>query len=170
MIPPRTVLRHALQLAVLVLAVGGTAALSDWPLYHRIPPGTAVIKFSFNHRADRAAECRRRTPEELAKLPPNMRRPTECPRGRRDIHAELWIDGKQAFAGALAPTGLSRDGPSHLYRRFTVPAGTHVVVARLRDTPRESGFDHELTEEVSLAPGQSLALDFRPEHGGFVVR
>jgi hypothetical protein len=51
-----------------------------------------------------------------------------------------------------------------------VPAGAHVVVARLRDTPRDEGFDYERTEQVSLAPGQSLALDFRPGLGGFVIR
>jgi hypothetical protein len=167
---PSLLVRRLAQLALLTLMMGPVAALSSWPPYRRIPDDAAVIKLSFTHRADRAAECRRLSPAELARLPPNMRRPTECPRGRRDIHAELWIDGARVFAGALPPTGLSRDGPSHVYRRFVVPAGAHVVVARLRDTPRAEGFDYERTEQVSLEPGQSLALDFRPGLGGFVIR
>jgi hypothetical protein len=160
-------LRRGAQLLLLTLLTAAVAAFSDWPAYHATDPDAALIKFSFSHRASR--ECRRLSPAELAKLPPNMRRPTECPRERRDLYAELWIDGRQVFAGALPPTGFAKDGPSHVYRRFAVPAGTHRIVARLRDTPREAGFDHELTQDVALVPGQSLALDFRAERG-FVLR
>jgi hypothetical protein len=51
-----------------------------------------------------------------------------------------------------------------------VTAGNHRIVARLRDTPRTAGFNHERSATVTVAPGQSLALDFRPEQGGFVWR
>jgi hypothetical protein len=74
------------------------------------------------------------------------------------------------FSAEIAPSGFARDGPSQLYRRFMVLAGSHVIVARLRDTRRAAGFDHERSETIMVAPGQSLALDFRPEHGGFVWR
>jgi hypothetical protein len=40
----------------------------------------------------------------------------------------------------------------------------------MRDTPRSAGFDYERIMDVEVAPGQSLALDFRPEQGGFVWR
>ena len=154
--------------AVLAAGVAFAAAFSDAPAYRQIPADTGVIKFSFSHSASR--ECRRRTPEELAKLPPNMRRPLDCPRGRRGLFAELKIDNVVVLSEELPPSGFAKDGPSQIYRRFVVPAGTRTVAARLRDTPRESGFDHERVETVTIKPGQSLALDFRPEHGGFIWR
>lgn len=156
-------------LFVALAAVAGlAAAFSDAPAYRQIPADTGVIKFSFSHSASR--ECRRRTPAELAKLPPNMRRPLDCPRGRRGIFAELAIDNVVVFSEELPPSGFAKDGPSQIYRRFVVPAGERTVAARLRDTPRATGFDHERVETVTVKPGQSLALDFRPEHGGFIWR
>jgi hypothetical protein len=165
---PDSPLRLAGQFTILAAVAAFAAAFSAWPAYRQIPADAAVIKLSFNHRAER--ECRRRTPEELAKLPPNMRRPMECPRGRPDIFAELVIDGATVFSQPLPPSGLARDGPSQIYRRFVVAAGEHAIVARMRDTARNTGFDHELVTTIRLIPGQSIALDFRPEHGGFVLR
>ncbi len=167
---PVSVPRLAGLFVVLAAVTAFAAAFSNAPAYRQIPADTGVIKFSFSHSADRARECRRRTPEELAKLPPNMRRPLDCPRTRRGIFAELAIDDVVVFSAELPPSGFAKDGPSQIYRRFTVAAGSHTVAARLRDTPRESGFDHERIETVTVKPGQSLALDFRPEHGGFIWR
>jgi hypothetical protein len=167
---PTQAVRAVAQFLVLAGLTAFAAAFSDWPAYRSIPDGAAVVRLSFTHSADRSTECRRRTPEELARLPPNMRRPMDCPRERRSLATELSIDGQVVFAADLPPTGLSRDGPSHVHRHFVVPAGEHTITARLRDSPRVSGYDHERTEKVMLRPGQSLAIDFRPELGGFVLR
>lgn len=162
--------RMIAMVAVLTVAVAPTAILDAWPAYRQIGPDEAVIKLSFTHGADRSAGCRRQTQEELAKLPPNMRRPLECPRGRRAVVTELEIDGRIVHAQSVPPTGLASDGPSQLYRRFAVPAGPHRIVARLRDSARTEGFDHEAARQVTLAPGQNFAIDFRPNAGGFVMR
>ena len=167
---PASPLRLVGQFAVLTAVTAFVAVFSDTPAYRQVPAGMGVVKFSFSHQADRSLECRRRPPEELAKLPPNMRKPMDCPRARRGIFAELAIDDVVVFSQELPPSGFAKDGPSQVYRRFTVPAGEHAIAARLRDTPRSSGFDHERIETVKVAPGQSLALEFRPEHGGFVWR
>ena len=53
----------------------GTFASS--PKYQQIPDDVARIKLSISHLGGR--ECRKRTPEELAKMPPNMRAPMDCP-------------------------------------------------------------------------------------------
>jgi hypothetical protein len=44
------------------------------------------------------------------------------------------------------------------------------LATRLRDTDRAEGFDYERKIDIELVPGQSLALDFRAETGGFLVR
>ena len=86
----------------------------------------------------------------------------DCPRGRPPVATELAIDGRTLFAASLPPGGLSGDGQSQVYKRFTVPAGEHEIVARLRDTPRDQGFDYERTATITLASGQSLAVTLAP--------
>jgi hypothetical protein len=154
--------------AYLLLALG-IGYFSDRPAYTHFPPEMALIKLSFAHGAKKE-ECRRRTPEELASLPPNMRRPLACSRERLPVTVELLLDGAPLYRAVLPPTGLAGDGPSRAYQRFAVPAGRHELVARLRDTGRSEGFDYERTAVLELAPAQSLAIDFRAEMGGFVLR
>jgi hypothetical protein len=140
------------------------------PSYSRVPADHALIKLSFAHGAVRKGECRRLTPEELAKLAPNMRKPLVCPRERLPVVVELDLNGETVYSDVLPPTGLSGDGPSRTYRRFVVPAGSHRLVARLRDTARTEGFDYVKEAKVDLAEGQSLAIDFYAVSGGFKLQ
>jgi hypothetical protein len=161
-------LRYLGQGAAYLLLAIGIGFLSDSPAYTHFPPDMALIKLSLAHGA-RKEECRRRTPEELAALPPNMRRPLECARERLPVTVELLLDGAPLYHDLLPPTGLAGDGPSRAYQRFAVPPGRHELILRLRDSDRE-GFDYERTVTIDLAPAQSLAIDFRAEMGGFIVR
>jgi hypothetical protein len=161
--------RLAAQLIVLFALFAAVAAFSDWPRYHQLAADTAVIKLSFTHGAIRQ-ECRRRTPEELAKLPPTMRKPLDCPRGRGDVYVELDVDGQPMYRASLPPSGLSRDGPSRVYHRFVVSAGAHSIAARLRDTPRTEGFDYVKSGDVVLTAGQNFIVDFRAGADGFIFR
>ena len=104
----------------------------------------------------------------MNRLPPNMRRPMDCKRGRMALLIELELDGKILYRDELPPSGLSGDGASTAYRKFPVPAGSHQLVARLRDSRREEGFDYEKVMEIALAPQQNFVIDFRPELGGFL--
>jgi hypothetical protein len=158
------------QVLVLTALFAMVALFSDWPRYQQLAPETAIIKLSFTHGSNRQAECRRRTAEELARLPPNMRKPLECPRGRRAVYVEFDVDGRPLLRASLPPSGLSGDGPSRIYQKFLVPIGAHSVVVRMRDTPRTEGFDYEKSGDVVLATNQNLVVDFRAEAGGFVFR
>lgn len=159
--------RHLALGGLLTAAViTGAAVFSAWPAYQSVPDGMAVVKLSFTHGGQR--ECRQLSDEELAKLPPNMRRREVCERERPPVHVRIEIDGNVAFAAALPPTGLSGDGPSRVYETFTLPAGRHEIALGLRDTARDEGFTHTARREVTLAPGQNLAIDFEPAAGGFV--
>jgi hypothetical protein len=158
------------QLAVILLLFSAVAAFANWPIYRQVPENAAILVLTFVHGADRKAECRRLSPAEIAKLPPNMRKLQDCPRGRRPIYVELDLSGRSLFQAALPPTGIAGDGHSRVYRRFVLPAGQHEVSVRMRDTARTDGFDHERSETVALAAGQIFVVDFRPESGGFVFR
>jgi hypothetical protein len=151
---------------VTALLVAGAAALSAWPSWRATPEGMAVVKLSFAHGAERS--CRARTAEEMAKLPPNMRRREICDRRRPPVHVALEIDGAPAFAAAIPPTGFSGDGPSRVYEAFLLPAGTHGIALGLRDTAGDEGFTHTANRTITLAPGQSLAIDFDATADGFV--
>ncbi|MCW5702981.1 MAG: hypothetical protein AB7I42_00260 [Bradyrhizobium sp.] len=163
-------LRWIGQFVVIAALFAGVAALSDWPRYSQIPKDAGVVMLSFVHGADRKGECRRLTPEEIAKLPPNMRRVQDCPRGRRAVYVELDVDGRSAYRADLPPTGIAGDGPSRVYQRFVLPAGRHDVAVRMRDSARADGFDHESRKSVELMPDQMLVIDYRPENGSFIFR
>ncbi|HEY0849441.1 MAG TPA: hypothetical protein VGD96_05975 [Bradyrhizobium sp.] len=158
------------QFIVIVALFAGVATLSDWPTYAQIPKNSGVVMLTFVHGADRKGECRRLTPEEIAKLPPNMRRAQDCPRGRRPIYVELDVDGRSLYKASLPPTGIAGDGPSRVYQRFVLPAGKYDVAVRMRDTARPDGFDHERRDSVELSPDQMFVIDYRPESGSFVFR
>jgi hypothetical protein len=130
------------------------AATIGWfsfnPRYQHLEPEQALLKLSFSHPGQLREECRKRTAEELAKLPPNMRQALDCPRVR--------------------PAGVSRDGPSTLYARYVVPAGEHHLAVRINDSVREPGFRHVREEQVQLAPGRILVVDFDPGKGGILFQ
>ena len=164
------ILRIGGQFLVIVALFAAVAAFSNHPIYRQIPPGSGIVMLSFVHGSDRRAECRRLTPEEIAKLPPNMRRVEDCPRRRRPIDVELEIDGHTIYRASLRPSGIAGDGPSRVYERFVLPAGRHDLAVRMRDTRRTEGFDHEKSGVVELAPDQLYVIDYRAASAEFIFR
>lgn len=156
-----------LRFAVLALVVAGVAAFSDWPRHRSIPEGMGVITLSFSHGADRRAACRPATEEELAKLPPNMRRPEICPRERPPIAVGFEINGDQVYAAEIPPSGIAGDGPSRVHRSFELPAGNYELVVRMRDRPGDE-FDWQGRQVIELKPADHRVIDFRADGGGFV--
>jgi hypothetical protein len=138
------------------------------PAHNPIEPTEAMITLSFTHAGKIMGECRQRTPEELAKLPPNMRQSTECPRERLPVYVEL--DGASRLTRTLRPAGFARDRASAIYARFPVASGRHRVSVRLRDSARTSGFDYQRTADIELKPRQNFVIDFRTDYGGFIFK
>jgi hypothetical protein len=162
-------LRIAAQLALYVPLMALIGYFSVSPRYATLAPDEALVRLSFIHAAERKEACRERTPEELAKLPPNMRAALDCPRERASLLVELEIDGEIALRREVPPAGVQRDGNATVYHRLPVPAGRHRIVARLRDRPGE-GFNYVREQTLELAPGAALLIDFSREKGGFVFR
>ena len=127
------------------------------------------MKLSLVHAGERRHECRQRTPEELAKLAPNMRAQLDCPRERSEIHVEVEMDGVLLYRVEAHAGGLRRDLASTLYRRVEVPAGRHTFRARLADNAARQ-FRHQGEATVDLAPGRVLVIDFVASAGGFLFR
>lgn len=167
MIKPWSLLGQGLAYAAFAVVVG---ALSIAPSWSPLSEGHGVIKLSFAHAGQRKVECRTLRQEEIAALPPNMRRPQDCPRERLPVTVQLDLDGHAAYARTLRPSGFWKDGASHAYERFPVRAGHHRLTLRLRDSDRPEGFDHERTFDVEVAAGQIIVIDFVLQRGGFILR
>lgn len=155
------------RFAVLALFLGGVVTLSDWPRHRSVPEGMGVVTLSFGHGADRRAACRPATEEELAKMPPNMRRTEICPRGRPSIAIEFEIDGSEVFTAEVPPSGIAGDGPSRVHRNFELPAGTYELTVRMRDRPGDD-FNWQGRKTVELKPADHRVIDFRADGGGFI--
>jgi hypothetical protein len=164
---PAAWLGQALLYGLFALIVG---VFSAWPPYRHLEPDRSLIKLSLSHQAKPVGECRKLTPEELAKLPPNMRKPVVCPRERSPISVELDIDGQPALRRVALPAGQSKDGAASIYHRIEVPAGEHRVAVRLKDDARSAGFDYQREAVVKLAPAQILVIDFDPAAGGITLQ
>lgn len=141
---------------------------SGWPPYQALPAGQAVLKVSFIHHGQRVAPCRAYTPEELAKLPPNMRQPMKCERERSPVAIEVDLDGATIYRQVAPPAGLSRDGASSVYHRLAIPAGEHRITVRLRDSTRPA-FDYTRDTTVHLREAQVLVIDFDAQKGGITL-
>jgi len=160
--------RLILQAMIYALAAAGLISFSGGPAYTHLDPGLALVKLSFSHAGERKEDCRTLTPDEIAALPPNMRRPESCGRERVPLRVELDMDGKALLRADLPPSGLAGDGVGTVYHRFPVTTGRHEFAARLRDSRRGDGFDYERSAVLMLAPQQNLAIDFQPDAGGFL--
>jgi hypothetical protein len=140
---------------------------SSAPPYQALAADRALVKLSLSHAGERRHACRERTPEELARLAPNMRAQLDCPRERSDLRVELEMDGSTIASVHARAAGLRRDLPATVYRRIEVPAGSHTFRARLADDAGGE-FRHRAEKQVTLAPGGLLVVDFAASRGGFV--
>jgi hypothetical protein len=159
-------LGQALLYGAFALFIG---VFSSWPNYRALPANQALVKVSFIHHGQRVADCRPFTPEELAKLAPNMRTPMKCERERSPVTIELDLDGATVYRQVAAPSGLSRDGASSVYHRIAVPAGEHRISVRLKDSASARAFTHTREATLTLKPAQVLVIDFDAEKGGITL-
>ncbi len=160
-------LGEVLAWACFVAVVG---LLSVWPRYDTIEEDQAIVTVTFSHAASRIGECRTLTQEDLNKLPPNMRKPTECPRERHTVRIELRSGESLLYAEVLAPSGIWSDGKSNIYRRVIVPARTHDLFIGMNDSGGEQGFDFEKSKRTEISPGQNLVVRFDEQLHQFTIQ
>lgn len=152
--------RVAGMAVVLGMTSAATALLAAELPWRQLAPGQGVVRLSIRHATEPKVPCKPLTPEELAALKPNMRRPVDCPRERWPVTVELERDGRLLYRGTHEPSGLWNDGVATVHRAFAVPAGPQVVTVRMRDSGRADGFDHVRTGTIDLQPGQNLVIEF----------
>lgn len=164
---PFVLIGQVLLYALFALIIG---TFSSSPKYHHLAPDQALIKLSFSHHGKLIADCHQRTPDELAKLPRNMRAPMQCQRERSPVSVEVDLDGTPAYRHVAAPAGLSKDGASAVYHRIQTLSGTHRLAVRMKDNASSNNFDYMRDEVIQLKPGQVLVIDFNQEKGGITLQ
>jgi len=158
---------QALNYSVFMLLVWYFSAA---PPYTQLTPEQAVVTVAFAHAGERREDCRELSGEELARLPPNMRAPMECPRERSPVTVELLLDGKPLLREVAQPPGLYNDLGIDIYRSAKVPAGEHTLAVRMNDNVRVEGPTYTHEEKVNLEPGQLLVVNFNSETGRFYIQ
>jgi hypothetical protein len=134
--------------------------LSIWPQYELAGEQQAIISVSLVHAGQRVGECRALTQEELNALPPNMRKPNDCPRERHPVRVELRSGGEVLYSATEAPTGLWSDGKSNVYERVIVNAGQHELFVGMSDGDSDNGFDYEISRVIDIEPGRNIVIRF----------
>ncbi len=138
------------------------------PSVRVIEDDEAMITVAFAHAGETREECRRLSQEELMKLPPNMRKPEDCPRERSPIIIEAMLDGEVIYSKTFLPPGIFNDGSINIYYNSKVPAGKHKFEIKMDDSVRKEGFNHQFEQDINIDPQQILLIEFEPLTGFFV--
>lgn len=136
-----------------------TGVFAQWPVYSPLSEGHGELKLSMAHLTERLEPCVQLTAEEIMALPPNMRVAEQCPRARANAVVQLLVDDEPLLDASVRPVGLARGGRAYLQRHWGLPAGEYVLELRMRDTPRDEGFDKVQFFRLSLAAGESVLLN-----------
>lgn len=142
--------------------------LSSWPSFQLLEPDQAMVSLTFSRAGQRMQECRTLTQQELEELPPNMRKPQDCPRERHPVQVEFSVDGEVLYQATRPPSGIWNDGESTIYQRILVKAGRHNLSVGMRDSDRSEGFDFQHESTVTLEPSQHLLVEFDHDTGTFI--
>ena len=140
------------------------------PSYRQLAEDQAIVTVAFSHAGERRAECRTLSQEELMKLPPNMRLPSDCPRERSPVKVELFLDEELTISEIARAPGLYEDQGVDIYRKVKVPIGTHNLRIQMNDNVRVEGPTYTHEQKIELKPAQMLVVDFKKDGGEFVVK
>jgi coenzyme F420-reducing hydrogenase delta subunit len=153
--------------ALFALAAG---IFTIWPPFSQLEAGNGIISLTFSHAGKRIEECYKLSQEELNKLPPNMRKPTDCPRERHPVTVSFKVDDELKYSQSLQPSGFWKDGESVVYDRIELPAGEHELFISMSDTGRPEGFDYTGSTSIKISAGQHLVVEFDHSTKSFIFR
>ncbi|MDH5766004.1 MAG: hypothetical protein OEZ38_08310 [Gammaproteobacteria bacterium] len=137
------------------------------PTYHQLEENQAMITLTMSHVGKHVRECKKISQQELMKLPPNMRKPMDCPRERSPIIIELLLDDVVIFSKTLPPLGLYKDQGIDIYQNVRVPAGKHHFTIRMNDDVKVEGSVYKHQQDLVLLPEQHLFVEFKSDICGF---
>lgn len=158
-------LRFVLQAINYSVFMGIVWIFATSPSVKLIGDDEARITIAYAHAGKLREPCRRLTQAELNELPPNMRKPEDCPRERSPVTIQAELDDQPFYQATLQPPGLFDDGGVDVYYSTRVPAGRHKLSLKMNDSVRVEGFNHQLEQEVIIEPAHILLVSFSSKQG-----
>jgi hypothetical protein len=133
---------------------------AEVPEFEYSPQTHGELKLIIRHSGKLIGECVEPDPEEQKNLPLNMRVPMICPRERSAVSVRMLLDDRLVLDKIVWPAGYHNDGISAEYGNFPVQAGKVRVTLVVNDSQGDPDFTHTYDQEISVGPGQSVALEF----------
>jgi len=162
--------RYPLQVINYSIFMGLVWYFSILPPYHQLEENQALITFTMSHVGKHVTECKKMSYEELMKLPPNMRKPMDCPRERSPVVMELQLNDEVIFSHTAQPLGLYKDQGIDIYQNIKVSAGKHRIKAMLNDDVKVEGPIYQHEDDIHIKPEQHLIIQFDSGEGGFTIK
>ncbi len=103
------------------------------------------------------------------KLPPNMRKPDDCPRERSPITIEASLDGEIIYSKTMLPPGIFKDGSVDIYYSRKIPVGKHRFEIKMDDSVRKQGFNYTFEQDMNIKHAQIVLIEF-DSLKGFIVK
>lgn len=142
----RRVTAPVLGILLALAATAALGALSQAP-YARTASPAPLLRLAWRVRGTPVHQCRRLTAEELARLPPHMRRTEECERRILPYRLHVLVDGRTVIDHLVEAAGARSDRPLYVLDEVTLPPGEHLVeIAFTREPQAEEAPEHEQAE------------------------
>ncbi|MCB1857192.1 MAG: hypothetical protein KDI63_02920 [Gammaproteobacteria bacterium] len=162
--------RLLLQILNYAVFMGLVGYFSFMPPYARLQPDEAMITLAISHAGERVQECRKMDPAEMAKLPPNMRVATECPRERSPVTVKVLLDKLKVIDRVVTAPGLYNDQGVDIYESVRVPTGNYRLSILMNDNVRIEGPTYQHQQPISLSPAQLVVIQFQDSSGQFRIK
>lgn len=139
----------------------------------------AIVRLAWRARGERVRECRRRTPDELAKLPPHMRQEEVCEGRVLPYRLTVDLDGAATVNQLIHGAGAREDRPLYVFQDLVVTPGSHRIAVTFTregveraDTAGALATPARLTLDttVTLGSRRVLLVTYNEEREQLVVR
>ena len=134
--------------------------LTDTPKYEVLKPEETEFKLVIRHSGLLLGECRVMSQEELANTPPNMRRPTECPRQKAPLKVELRIDDQLQFEQTVVPSGIHDDGVVAMFDKIRINGGEHQFQLDVKHQMNDGEQSDSLVGTLEVDPGKVVIAEY----------
>jgi hypothetical protein len=114
-----------------------------------------IVRLAWRARGEHVRECRHRTPEELAKLPPHMRQEEVCEGRVLPYRLVVTLDGTERVNQEVRGAGAREDRPLYVTQDLAVAPGPH----RVRISFALEGTPTNVASTDALATPSRLTFD-----------
>ena len=121
----------------------------------------AIVRLAWRTRGEQVRDCRRRSPEELQRLPVHMRQEEVCEGRVLPYRLVVALDSVPLVDRLVHGAGAREDRPLYVFQDLIVEPGPHRISVRFTlETPSvQPGSDQDRGDAALPAPPPRLALD-----------